>query len=305
MQNFNQQQVVAPANPIINNVQKTRQHKLGLVTGIKGSGKSYTTFGTLLDIYRGNISMSIPPRKVLIMDVNNEYELMPYKGVEYKVPALDIKNLSWFSEHKIPRIMRIAPFSKNSKMGMVEIQEALYKVIHDFANGVLLIEDINKYIGSSFSQELIGTICSHRHSNLDIIMHYQSIGKINPTLWQNFNWMRMHIDSDNAKRIYEKTSDFNHLLQIGQCIVKERWSNGEKRYYIYYNHDDRIISGDITKDEATNAILKTISYNKSDMLNPLTMLMDKNGKKVYTTQQAIEKLLNEYLTTNFKFKKVK
>ncbi|NOQ73073.1 MAG: hypothetical protein GQ574_13785 [Crocinitomix sp.] len=46
------------------------------------------------------------------------------------------------------------------------------------ANGMLLIEDITKYITDSLSGDLIGAICTQRHLSVDVFIHVQTVGKL-------------------------------------------------------------------------------------------------------------------------------
>jgi hypothetical protein len=51
-----------------------REPKLGVAVGRKGCGKTYTTRRMLSQYVVGNPSKGVQPRRVLILDVNDEYE---------------------------------------------------------------------------------------------------------------------------------------------------------------------------------------------------------------------------------------
>ena len=289
-----------------------RQHKLGIVTGEKGSGKSNTTLGTILDINRGNISIGLPPRNVLIIDVNNEYgefkhfsnHYKPVTGFDfqtYKIKAIGVKHMGWMSEHKVAMVRRLVMLREDgTKMSIEELQDHLYYVLQTFGNGVLMIEDINKYTTHSFSNEMIGAIISHRHSNVDAIIQYQSIGKVNPTLWQNMNWLRMHRDGDSARRIMARIPEIHQYIQLAQEIINKKFREGEKRTFVYYNKDEMVVKGLFDEDEAREAVMKVISINQSQLLKPLVEQMDLKGNKIYTKEEAILQLMNQYMEENMR-----
>lgn len=288
---------------------EARQHKLGLVTGEKGVGKSNTTLGTIIDIVRGNIAIGLPPRTVLIIDVNNEYGMFkhffnkknPAQYQEYTIKTIGLNDIGRLSEHKVGQVRRLVMLRKDGrKMSIDELQDTLYYVLQEFANGVLMLEDINKYTTHSFSNEMIGALISHRHSNTDLILQFQSIGKINPTLWQNMNWLRMHREGDSARRIKERIPEIHKYIQLAQEVVNEKWKQGEKHSFVYYDKDEMVVKGDFTEEEAMSAVLKVISINKNELLKPLIDQMDLKGRKVYTIETALKELTETLMKDNMR-----
>ena len=65
--------------------------------------------------------------------------------------------------------------------------EKLFKILNDYRGGLLLIEDINRYISDYLPNDLVGAICTNRHTDTDIILHFQSVGRVSPKIWQNLN----------------------------------------------------------------------------------------------------------------------
>ena len=89
---------------------------------------------------------------------------------------------------------------------------------------MLLIEDINKYVSDFLPNDLVGAICSNRHTDLDIIMHFQSIGRITTKIWQNANWLRFHKNSDSVERHKNKFPDKSSSIDqffAGKVILKK------------------------------------------------------------------------------------
>ena len=134
--------------------------KLGVAVGKKGIGKTYQTTQMMKEYVRGG--NGIKPRRVLILDVNDEFE-------EFR--AMRIKDIEVFSIHPKIEIRRIRPFKDDgTRMTLRDIADTLYIILEKYRGGLLLIEDINKYISDHLPNDLVGAICTNRHTNTDIIM---------------------------------------------------------------------------------------------------------------------------------------
>ena len=152
-----------------------REPKLGVAIGRKGCGKTYTTNKMIAQYVRGNPTKGVIPRRVLVLDVNDEYE---------DIKALKLSDIMRFSAHPVIEARRIRPFKENGvRMTLKEIQETLFKILNDFRGGLLLIEDINRYVSDHLPNDLVGAICTNRHTDTDIILHFQSVGRISPKIW--------------------------------------------------------------------------------------------------------------------------
>ena len=186
--------------------------KLGVAVGKKGIGKTYQTTEMMKQYVRGG--NGIKPRRVLILDVNDEFE-------EFK--AMSVKDVEIFSVHPRIEIRRIRPFKDDgTRMTLRDIADTLYTILDKYRGGMLLIEDINKYISDHLPNDLVGAICTNRHTNTDIIMHFQSIGRITSKIWQNLNWLRFHKNSDSVERHKNKFPDKIDLFSIVESMVNKR-----------------------------------------------------------------------------------
>jgi len=117
-----------------------------------------------------------------------------------------------------------------TKMSLDDIAQTLFQVLQTFKNGLLLVEDINKYISDTMPNDLTGAICTNRHIGVDIILHYQSIGRITSKVWQNVNVLRLHKFTDSVKRHKHKYEDKLEYLSIAEIIINTRYENGDKRF---------------------------------------------------------------------------
>jgi len=255
-----------------------REPKLGVAVGRKGVGKTYTTNLMLADYIRGFSGAT--PRKVLILDVNDEFE-----GIK----ALRLSDTMKFSVHPKIEARRIRPFSEDGKRWTIkEIQEALFYVLDNFRGGLLLIEDINRYISDYLPNDLVGAICTNRHTDTDIIMHFQSVGRITTKIWQNLNWVRFHKNTDSVDRHRQKFEDKYEMLKIIELMVNKQYYDGNKRFYVFADIDDERIMGNYSKEMLDHAINDYISSQYRKIITPILAERDTNGKKKYTAEQAIE-----------------
>lgn len=266
-----------------------REALFGVAVGKKGVGKSYTTMRMIEQYVRGNSNTL--PRRVLLMDINDEFE---------HVKAISPKDIAKFSVHPKIEMRRIRAFNEDgTKMTLKDYAETLFGVLRDFRGGLLLIEDINRYLSHNFPQDLVGALCTNRHSSVDIIMHYQSIGKVNPTIWQNINWLRFHKNTDSVDRHKNKFEDKYEAFKIMEIIVNKQYFSGNDRFFCFFNCDREKIHGNFNKAMVDDAIQEYISLSYHSKVRPLLNMIDAKGKKIYNAETAITHLRNLLLKTYF------
>lgn len=283
---------------------KGREAKMILVAGRKGVGKTYQT---LVHISKYLISTLVKRgRKVLIFDVNNEFGNVKQDHKNPNFPDIGLIKLSQvpaFSKTNKPVAKRVSVFKDNGKrMSLSEMAKALGYILEHYRNGLLLIEDISKYITDSLPGDLIGSICTQRHVSVDVLIHVQTVGKLfNPKLWGNCNELRLHRADDTIERHKGKISgNMEHLL-IMESLINLKYRSGDKRFFCYLDKDIGKIRGHFTKREFIKAIEVYLASNYSKILKPL---LNKrhiySGKKLYQNQKEaviahIKGLMNEYL----------
>ena len=257
-----------------------REPKLLVAVGKKGVGKSYTTKEMM-----NNYAYANPKRRVLILDVNDEY---------FDVKAISIQDVPLFSIHPQIEVRRIRPFLDNGKrMTLDDIASTLFIILETFRNGLLLVEDINKYISDTMPNDLVGAICTNRHIGVDIIMHYQSIGRITSKVWQNLNIIRMHKITDAVKKHKHKFEDKYEYLSIAEIMINQEYEKGNKHFFVYVDVDDEKVYGSFTKAQYDNAVNIFIQNNYSNIINPMLNARGMDGKKVHTAQSAIAEYQNK------------
>src|SRR5690606_20389537 len=129
-------------------------------------------------------------RKVLIFDVNNEFGNIrkDHKNPHFpNIGLIKLNQVPAFSKVNDPIIKRVSVFKNDGqRMTLDEMAKALGYILEFYRNGMLLIEDITKYITDSVPGDLIGSICTQRHVSVDLIIHFQTVGKLfHPKLWGN------------------------------------------------------------------------------------------------------------------------
>jgi hypothetical protein len=291
---------------------KTRNPKLIVAVGKKGIGKTFSTV-RLIDFYvKGSPAKGIKPRRCLIYDVNNEF-------TQYK--SLAVEDVKKFCFQTTIEARRIGIYKKDgSAKGLDEIATDLAIVMENFRGGLLLIEDLTKFVGDSFSVDIIGKLCTLRHVDTDVYIHFQGIGKLgNPKILMNVNVARLHLFEDSVERHKNKFNEKTEILKIGEAVVNnsaeigqkmireikkkypDKWRTDPKlvkqlkdienkyiRCFVYVDFDDAVLKGNFSEQELRDAIFSYISANQSETIGLRLKMIDRNGKNVHTKATAIK-----------------
>jgi hypothetical protein len=253
-----------------------REAQLGVAVGKKGIGKTHTTMQMIESYVKG--SSSVKPRRALILDVNDEFQ---------NIKGLSVNHVKLFSHHPKVEVRRIRPYNTDgSKMTLNEIADTLKQILDNYKGGLLLIEDVNKYVSDYAPNDLIGALCTNRHTSTDIIMHFQSIGRVSPKVWQNLNWIRFHKNSDSVDKHHKKFDDRHEALKIVEILVNRQYHAGDKYFFCTYNCDDEVIYGNYSKTQIMDAIEEYISLNYNKKIKPLLNMRNSKGKLKFTHEMA-------------------
>ena len=253
-----------------------REALLGVAVGKKGIGKTYTTLQIISGYIKG--SGSIKPRKALILDVNDEFA---------SIKAISPSDVALFSHHPQVEARRIRPYNEDGgKLTLNDIADTLWSILKDYKGGLLLIEDINKFTGDYLKNDLVGSLCTNRHSDLDIIMHFQSIGRVGTKIWQNINWLRFHKNTDGVDRHKKKFEDKYEMFKICEILVNKQYFNGNKYFYLTCDCDNEKIRGTFSDRMINEAIDEYLAINFSKKVKPYINQRDSKGKKKYNSTNA-------------------
>ena len=260
-----------------------REALLGVAIGKKGIGKTYTTMSIINSYIKGGLNTK--PRRALILDVNDEFE---------DVRAISVNDVQLFTYHPKIECRRIRPYNDDgSKMTLNQVAETLWKILEEYKGGLLLVEDINKYVGDYLPNDLVGALCTNRHSSLDIILHYQSIGRVVPKVWANINWLRFHKSTDAIDRHKKKYEDKWEAFRICEILINKQYFGGNKRFYLTYDCDNEKILGNFSTTMISEAIDEYIALHHTKLIRPLLNQVSSNGKKKYNQQTATKEIKNK------------
>jgi len=261
--------------------------------GKKGAGKTYETLKTVSSYLRGDAISGVRPRNVLIMDVNNEYANVQQdhdNPMFPKIKTIKLEHVKLIAKKDISKsgavCYRVAPFNGDgTPMSINEVRDALQICLQDFSNGLFIIEDINKIISDSLPNDLVGKIVTMRHVSVDIITHFQSIGKAaNPKLWANANYIRFHKCDDTVRRHESKFGGDVTGLKVLETLIEMNFKADNKRFCAFYDKNYGTVRGNFTLPQFRAAVIKYLEYNPSVIKSEAArMYVDgaKSGQKIH------------------------
>lgn len=231
-----------------------REAILIIASGKKGVGKTYQTIHAI-GRYR---------RKVLIFDVNMEYtpQTIRESGCNFTINPLAIKDIPLFMRQTKIEARRILPITeKGTIANLDEMALMLFAILNDntgFRSGMLILEDLNKYLVETRNKQIISAIATNRHKALDVIVHLQSLRALTPRMWANTQIVRMHNQMDNIA-VYKSKIPNYEVFGLAQALVFYMCNEkNQPRFFCYVGNDDQYIRGDFSREDFRQAILNYI-----------------------------------------------
>lgn len=225
-----------------------REPKLIIATGGKGVGKTYTTCKVIGRYIRANAQTGKEGRKVLIFDVNEEYDNTELKknGHEFQTKLLAVEDIAKFAQQKNPEVRRILARDKNGQpLGIDGKIEILNKILKYFRSGLLVMEDINNYLIDTKTADVISIMTTNRHRDLDIYIHLQSLSPVTTRMWQNCAFVRFHKQNDSVTR-YKNRLPIPEMYFIAETLVNIQCKS-DRRFFCYVDNEMSKISGKFSK----------------------------------------------------------
>lgn len=276
-----------------------RETKLVVVTGRKRIGKSNETLRMLLNEY----TKGQHARKVLIFDPNNEYgayELYD-RGIKkvVKVGLLGHNDILHFNRQKVIEIRRIVPINMYGQPLTPDEQDSLIvKMMQEFRGGCLFIEDLNTVFGDSLPKRVSAFFTNNAHRDCDIVIQLQSIGRILPKMWQNTQVIRFHSQLDSVDQSKNKLKEDYEIFKIAQLMVNFQYENGNQRFFVYVDKEDKKIRGQYNRLMFDKAITEYLEENDYLVRKEMSKVDFKTGDKKFTPEQALfsvkRRLVKEY-----------
>jgi hypothetical protein len=270
-----------------------REPQLIIATGTKGVGKTYRTCVEIQRYITPDLENQKPARKVLIFDVNGEYsndELIKHK-FRFRTQTLALKDLEEWSKQKRIEVRRILPVDADgNEVGIEKYPEILKLILHYFRGGMLILEDINKYLIETRDASIVGALTTNRHKDLDIYIHLQSLAPLTTRMWQNANTVRFHYQMDDVDRYRGRIPNYE-LFKIAQLMVNEIYFRGgdNERFFCYVLNQTNKICGQFSRKDFVIACRQYLEIHPQKVKN----LMQKYGKDYKGRVKAIKECVFE------------
>jgi hypothetical protein len=273
-----------------------REPTLEVAIGFRGVGKTFT-FDSISNDYVRELK-----RPILVVDVNNEFEdrnrLFGYKAIDFDITEKDgfvraeqIRNI------KAPGKYRIIPYKKNRQpMTINELLLTAQTVVSYFRNGLVLLEDLNKYTNSHFKQEFIGTFIGLRHVGVDLVLHFQSLHAIPPKVWDGMQHLRWHKCAEKIIKYKDHVTNYE-LFAIAEAIVDYKYRSNQ-RYFLWLDALENKIR--TNPEDFRKGCEIYLSQNAGALRGLMSEIdIDAGGKKYKTQKEAIDSFIQikteEYL----------
>lgn len=243
---------------------KKREAGMMVCTGVQGVGKTYLNMHIIKEYVKDKFYNGVRGRKCLIMDTNGEYtkEQFARNDIDgFNPKRIAMADIEKWSDANIAECRRIDAKGLSTK----EKKAILEYLLRVYRNGMLVIEDINTYIlNVTFMEDIVSGIVNLRHRAVDVLISYQSLRPVEPRMWQNARWVRMHYQSDNVMDIKGKVTNVT-LFKVAQIIVNNRYFGGDKRFFVYIHNFANKIEGRFTKTEFEEACMQYLNSNKREV----------------------------------------
>lgn len=288
-----------------------RERKLGIVPGTKRSGKTFTTLEKIdLSVYPPHVdgAAPVPGQKWLIFDINKEYGnasiaehnanrlkagLYPLK-IQTKVISID--KLLEYSNQQIPEVCRILPLDENgNEITGNGLFKMMTRILQEYRHGGLLLEDYNGVSVGKQTLELVSTLTRTTHFDLDIIIHMQSLAKVETSMWQNADLIRWHKCMDEIDRIENRVPAAQKYFIAEQLINLMYRTN--PRFYCYIDNKLHKIWGKFSLNDYQVACLSYLYNNPEKIKNEITRSAFAGGGEIdkpTALKRALEKLMIYY-----------
>lgn len=264
--------------------QEERQPMLMLTCGETGVGKTYRNILEIESYLKDNLLTGRKGRKVLIFDVNDDdYE-------RYQTVSPDhIRDL------KLIRARRIRPLTRfGDSMTTEDKRDTVERMVKQFSEGLLVLEDLDKYMTGAKGQTIVGLLTTNRHHGLDIMISHQSIAKITTTEFQNCTWLRLHKQVDDITRYRARIPNY-FLVRLATLIVEEQYLIGNIRFFVYVNMRKLRMRG-CSREAYIRACKKYLDTEENSMIKRMMLERSFSGKLIYKNRnEVVVKLIGELL----------
>lgn len=263
-----------------------RETGMMCTTGVQGVGKTYQNMHIIAKYVQDNLITKVRGRKVLIYDTNGEYteqEFINNGILNVKPKLIKLTDVEDFGYSNLIEVRRLDA----KHLTIDEKQAVLEFVLRKYKNGLFVVEDVNTYILQMHHlKEVIGRLVNLRHRAADVLISYQSLRAVEPRVWANSRWVRMHFQADKVDDIKGKITN-PELYKIAQIMVNHRYHNGYERFFVYITHSGQKLMGQFTKAEYMASCRKFLNMNQP-------ILKEYESTNGCSREQAYEGLIAQY-----------
>ncbi len=238
-----------------------REAGMMICVGSQGVGKTYRTAYLIYNIVRDNIETKVKGKKCLIFDTNGEFgeEQFAEHGIKnFKVKKIAVKDVGAWCRSNIIECRRIdAKTLKPSQKKMI-----LDFLIGECRNCLLVLEDMNTYlIRVTNMEDIVGGLVNLRHKACDVVVSFQRLRAVEPLMYANCRWIRLHYQKDKINPIKEKVGN-DELFSIARLIIEDKYHAGNKRFFLFIMYLDDKLVGQFSKNDFKIAAKKYLNVNK-------------------------------------------
>ena len=243
---------------------KTREAGMMTCIGFQGVGKTYQNMHVIANYVKDKPATKVRGRKCLIVDTNGEYTKEQFAKnniTNFDPKRIALGDVAQWCNSDIAECRRID--AKN--LSVKEKKAILEYLIQHFKLGCLVIEDINTYIlNMTHMEDIVSGLVNLRHKACDVLISYQRLRAVEPLIYSNSRWVRLHYSSGRMGDVISKINNFE-LYKIAQLIVNNEYSGGNKRFFVYISNVDNSIMGDFSKDKFIYACKQYLNIYKKQL----------------------------------------
>lgn len=285
----------------------SRECGMMVTVGAQGFGKSVETKKIICRYIKDKLNTKVRGRKVLILDTQGEY--IGSQFGKDGIPNLDVKTIAvkdvkaWCATNVV-EARRI----DLSKLHIDDKLKILNYVMQCISNCLVVLEDINKItLTLTHMKDVISRLIGLRHAGVDVIVSFQSLRAVEPRLYDNSQYVRLHYVSGSINNSVAEKVGEPEVFKIAMILIKRRVtqhtndfrqkkiSEGDwkrlRSFFVYVYTKPFKIEGPFTKQEFVEACKKYLQIDKKRIKEEMDTT-DCSQEQAIGNQCA--ELVNEY-----------
>lgn len=171
-----------------------RQAIIGLIIGMRNSGKSYYTLHEIVHKY---------PKKVLIIDTIDHEK---YRAFQVLKSTAQVKAWKAGIKRWITNDLKI-------KEDMQFFNEVL-------SNCLVIFEDATKYFRTNAPKELFQMLYDSKQKGIDVILMYHGFKKILPEILDNANYIELFPIEEKIQKYEHKIPRYEYVEKVLDQLIK-------------------------------------------------------------------------------------